>query len=202
MLINQHQRDEFDLAMSCIDHEVIPPILKPKKTEYTKSGFSREETVALAIEYYRDYGHANQDEFFKIHRTNRTHFHQAIKWFELDIRRYYRIDGGKVYHMNWIAPQEVMKRKEGITTKAITRPRSVAFLKHHADTRELFVELANMQYCYYYKKPKEFFELLRTIDISRGTYYQRLKKYRISVEVFMSVDNGELFRLKFNTPKY
>lgn len=44
MLINQQQRDELELALSCTDHEYRLPVKhKHLKTDYTTSGFSREE---------------------------------------------------------------------------------------------------------------------------------------------------------------
>ncbi len=60
---------------------------------------------------------------------------------------------------------------------------------------------ANVRYSHYYRNPKEFFEVLRKVDISRGTYYSRLKKYGIKAEFFMSVDDGELFPIKCKSSK-
>lgn len=92
-----------------------------------------------------------------------------------------------------------MKHKRD--SMAITMPRNIAFKKGYGDTRELFVELANVRYSHYYRNPKEFFEVLRKVDISRGTYYSRLKKYGIKAEFFMSVDDGELFPIKCKSSK-
>ncbi len=55
MLINQQQRDEVELALSCTDHEYRLPVKHHhKKTDYTTSGFSREEAKEILIEFYRD----------------------------------------------------------------------------------------------------------------------------------------------------
>ncbi|EHI3273306.1 hypothetical protein J9089_003245 [Salmonella enterica] len=195
MFINQHQRDEFDLAMSYYRHGYKEPVKQIIERGISRDGFTREEVVELATEYYRDIGNAGRDEFFRKHRTCRAMFYRTMDWFKLDIKRYYRIDDGQIYRMEWLHPNEIMKRDPRVT-RAITRFRNVAFEKGHPDTRELFVELANVQYCHYYKRPKEFREVLRKVDISNGTYYHRIKKYNIKAEVFMSIDNGELFRVK------
>ncbi|WP_235154656.1 hypothetical protein [Escherichia coli] len=59
MLINQQQRDELELAFSCCtDHEYRLPVKhKHLKTDYTTSGFSREEAKEILIELYRDHGY-------------------------------------------------------------------------------------------------------------------------------------------------
>lgn len=50
MLINQQQRDELELALSCTDHEYRLPVKhKHLKTDYTTSGFSREEAKEILI---------------------------------------------------------------------------------------------------------------------------------------------------------
>ncbi|ENC8242269.1 hypothetical protein ABK423_004750, partial [Escherichia coli] len=55
MLINQQERDELELALSCTDHEYRLPVKHHhKKTDYTTSGFSREEAKQILIELYRD----------------------------------------------------------------------------------------------------------------------------------------------------
>ncbi|HGE9215507.1 TPA: hypothetical protein ACGBPB_004471, partial [Escherichia coli] len=114
-------------------------------------------------------------------------------------KRYYRIDDGPIYRLQWKPIREVLKQKR--LNHAITRYRNEAFKKGYGDTRELFVELANVKYSHYYNDPKSFFEVLRKVDISRGTYYSRLKKYGIKAEFFMSVDDGELFPIKCKSSK-
>lgn len=195
MLINQHQRDELELAMSYYSTSYKEPVKQIIERGISRDGFTREEVIKLATEYYRDVGNAGRDEFFRKHKTSRTMFYRTMDWFRLDIQRYYRIDGGRVYKMEWVNPKETMKRDPRVT-RAITRFRNEAFRKGHADNRELFVELANVQYCHYYKRPREFYGVLRKVDISKGTYYNRIRKYGITAEVFMSIDNRELFRVK------
>lgn len=70
MLINQQERDELELALSCTDHEYRLPVKhKHLKTDYTTSGFSREEAKEILIELYRDHGYTDIHNFFKKHRT-------------------------------------------------------------------------------------------------------------------------------------
>ena len=200
MLINQQQRDELELALSCTDHEYRLPVKhKHLKTDYTTSGFSREEAKQILIELYRDHGYTDIHNFFKKHRTSQTEFQRVREWFDFDIKRFYRVDDGPIYRLQWTPIREVMKHKRD--SMAITMPRNIAFKKGYGDTRELFVELANVRYSHYYRNPKEFFEVLRKVDISRGTYYSRLKKYGIKAEFFMSVDDGELFPIKCKSSK-
>ncbi|EKS9743099.1 hypothetical protein QDA43_004656 [Salmonella enterica] len=202
MFINQHQQDELELALSCTDHEYRLPVKhRHKKTDYTTSGFSREEALELATEFYRDCGHTHTiHEFFKARRTSYTEFRRVMEWFDFDVKRYYRVDGGNIYRMQWIPSRDVMNHER--RNLAVTMPRCEAFKKGYADTKELFVELVNVKYSHYYNNPKEFFEVLRRVDISRGTYYNRVKQYGIKVEFFMSIDNGELFPIKFKSSKY
>ncbi|WP_413176403.1 hypothetical protein [Escherichia coli] len=201
MLINQQQRDELDLALSCTDHEYRLPVKhKHLKTDITTSGFSREEAKDILIELYRDYGFTkDRSEFFRKHRTSQTEFQRVREWFDFDIKRYYRIDDGPIYRMQWIPVREMMKHDR--LNQEVTMPRCVAFKKGYGDTRELFVELANVKYSHYYNNPKEFFEVLRKVDISRGTYYSRLRKYGIKAEFFMTIDDGELFPIKCKSSK-
>ncbi|ECK2624922.1 hypothetical protein FQY15_19545 [Salmonella enterica] len=195
MFINQHQQDEFELALSCVARP-IHSVSQIKQHAVSRYGLTREQTIKLATEFYRDVGHANRKEFFRKHGMCTEVFYRNVRWFSLDIKRYYRIDGGPIYAMQWLHPQETMKRDPRISQSIIMKCRNNAFLKEHRDTRELFVELANIQYCHYYKRPKQFFQVLKTVDISRGTYYHRIKKYGIKAEVFMSIDNRELFPVK------
>ncbi|EMD4231275.1 hypothetical protein VQ237_001000 [Salmonella enterica] len=202
MIINQHRRDELELALSCTDHEYRLPVKHwHKKTDYTTSGFSREEALALATEFYRDCGHKRSAyyDFFKARRTSYTEFRRVMEWFDFDIKRYYRVNGGQMYRMQWISIRDVLKHER--LNHAITRFRNTAFGKGYADTKELFVELVNVKYSHYYSNPKEFFEVLRRIDISRGTYYNRIKKYGIKVEFFMSIDDNPLFPIKCKSLK-
>lgn len=200
MLINQQQRDELELALSCTDHEYRLPVKhKHLKTDYTTSGFSREEAKEILIELYRDNGYRDVDNFFRKHRTSHTEFQRVREWFDFDIKRFYRVDGGQIYRLQWKPIREVLKQTRD--SMAVTMPRNIAFKKGYGDTRELFVELANVKYSHYYNDPKAFFEVLRKVDISRGTYYSRLKKYGIKVEFFMSIDDGELFPIKSKSSK-
>ncbi|HCN2512112.1 TPA: hypothetical protein N6Q68_002273 [Escherichia coli] len=201
MLINQQQRDELKLAFSCCtDHEYRLPVKHHhKKTDYTTSGFSREEAKKILIELYRDHGYTDIHNFFKKHRTSQTEFQRVREWFDFDIKRFYRVDDGPIYRLQWKPIREVLKQTRD--SMAVTMPRNIAFKKGYGDTRELFVELANVKYSYYYNDPKSFFEVLRKVDISRGTYYSRLKKYGIKAEFFMSVDDGELFPIKSKSSK-
>lgn len=201
MLINQQQRDVLELAFSCCtDHEYRLPVKhKHLKTDYTTSGFSREEAKEILIEFYRDNGYRDVHNFFKKHRTSHTEFRRVRDWFDFDIKRYYRIDDGPIYRLQWKPIREVLKQTRD--NMAVTMPRNIAFKKGYGDTRELFVELANVKYSHYYNDPKSFFEVLRKVDISRGTYYSRLKKYGIKVEFFMSIDDGELFPIKSKSSK-
>ncbi|MCY6417956.1 hypothetical protein OYC42_20520 [Escherichia coli] len=200
MLINQQERYELELALSCTDHEYRLPVKHHhKKTDYTTSGFSREEAKQILIELYRDQGYTDIHNFFKKHRTSQTEFQRVREWFDFDIKRYYRIDDGPIYRLQWKPIREVLKQTRD--NMAVTMPRNIAFKKGYGDTRELFVELANVKYSHYYNDPKSFFEVLRKVDISRGTYYSRLKKYGIKVEFFMSIDDGELFPIKSKSSK-
>ncbi|GDU98447.1 hypothetical protein BvCmsSIP024_03472 [Escherichia coli] len=189
--------DERELALSCVNTTIEKP-KKKKQVGVSRAGFTREEAIQLAKEFYTG-GTGHSKEFFKKHHTCLEMFHRTVRWFELDIKRYYRVDGGKIYRMNWINPNEVQKRPPRGSRGIIHKFRSYAFTKEHRDTRELFVELMNVQYSHYYKRPKEFYEVLKMIDISKTTYYTRLKKYRIGVEFFMSIDDGELFKIKFGS---
>lgn len=195
MLINQTRNDELDLALSCVHPSEIQRVKPSKQVAVSRAGFTREEAIKLATELYRDYRDSERNDFLRKHGTCRDMFYETIKWFGLDIKRYYRVDGGKIYRMKWTHPQEIMKR-DPRTTRSITKYRNVAFTKEHKDTRELFVELANVQYCHYYRQRKEFENVLRTVDVSISEYYRRLRKYNIKVEFFMSIDNGELFPCK------
>ncbi|EII2057443.1 hypothetical protein LG058_003443 [Escherichia coli] len=200
MLINQQQRDELELALSCTDHEYRLPVKhKHLKTDITTSGFSREEAKDILIEFYRDNGYSNPHEFFKKHRTSQTEFQRVREWFDFDIKRYYRIDDGPIYRMQWIPVREMLKHER--KNQEVTMPRCVAFKKGYGDTRELFVELANVKYSHYYNNPKEFFEVLRKVDISRGTYYSRLRKYGIKAEFFMTIDDSPMFKIKCKSSK-
>lgn len=189
--------DERELALSCVNTTIEKP-KKKKQVGVSRAGFTREESIQLAKEFY-SLGTGQSKEFFKKHHTCLEMFHRTVRWFDLDIKRYYRVDGGKIYRMNWINPNEVKKRPPRGSRGIIHKFRSYAFTKEHRDTRELFVELMNVQYSHYYKRPKEFYEVLKMIDISKTTYYTRLKKYRIGVEFFMSIDDGELFKIKFGS---
>lgn len=200
MLINQQQRDELELALSCTDHEYRLPVKhKHLKTDITTSGFSREEAKEILIELYRDNGYTDVHNFFKKHRTSHTEFQRIREWFDFDIKRFYRVDGGQIYRLQWKPIREVLKQTRD--NMAVTMPRCVAFKKGYGDTRELFVELANVKYSHYYNDPKSFFEVLRKVDISRGTYYSRLKKYGIKVEFFMSIDDSPMFKIKSKSSK-
>ncbi|HAX5197895.1 TPA: hypothetical protein JZG68_002212 [Escherichia coli] len=200
MLINQQQRDELELALSCTDHEYRLPVKhKHLKTDITTSGFSREEAKEILIELYRDNGYTDVHNFFKKHRTSHTEFRRVREWFDFDIKRFYRVDGGQIYRLQWKPIREVLKQTRD--SMAVTMPRCVAFKKGYGDTRELFVELANVKYSHYYNDPKSFFEVLRKVDISRGTYYSRLKKYGIKVEFFMSIDDSPMFKIKSKSSK-
>lgn len=78
MLINQQERDELELALSCTDHEYRLPVKHHhKKTDYTTSGFSREEAKEILIEFYRDNGYTDVHNFFKKHRTSHTEFRRV-----------------------------------------------------------------------------------------------------------------------------
>lgn len=203
MLINQQQRDELELAFSCCTgHEYRLPVKhKHGRNDITTSGFSREEAKEILIEFYRDCGYGgDRKAFFKKHRTSQTVFQTVRDWFDFDIKRFYRIDDGPIYRMQWIPVREMMKQGR-LHNLAVTYHRNDAFRKGYGDTRELFVELANVKYSHYYNDPKSFFEVLRKVDISRGTYYSRLKKYGIKVEFFMSIDDGELFPIKCKSSK-
>ncbi|EPY9990597.1 hypothetical protein ACXIDX_004726 [Escherichia coli] len=200
MLINQQQRDELDLALSCTDHEYRLPVKhKHLKTDITTSGFSREEAKDILIELYRDHGYTDIHNFFKKHRTSQTEFQRVREWFDFDIKRYYRIDDGPIYRLQWKPLREVLKQTRD--SMAVTMPRCVAFKKGYGDTRELFVELANVKYSHFYNNPKEFFEVLRKVDISRGTYYSRLRKYGIKAEFFMTIDDSPMFKIKCKSSK-
>ena len=189
--------DERELALSCVNTNIEKP-KKKKQVGVSRAGFTREEAIQLAKEFY-SLGTGQYKEFFKKHHTCLEMFHRTVRWFDLDIKRFYRVDGGKIYRMKWINPNDVKKRPPRGSRAIIHRFRSYAFTKEHRDTRELFVELMNVQYSHYYKRPKEFYEVLKAIDISKTTYYTRLKKYRIGVEFFMSIDDGELFKIKFGS---
>ncbi|MEW5208560.1 hypothetical protein AB1Y72_01120 [Escherichia coli] len=200
MLINQQQRDELELALSCTDHEYRLPVKhKHLKTDITTSGFSREEAKEILIELYRDNGYRDVRNFFRKHRTSHTEFNRVREWFDFDIKRFYRVDDGPIYRLQWTPMREVLKQTRD--NMAVTMPRNIAFKKGYGDTRELFVELANVRYSHYYNDPKGFFEVLRKVDISRGTYYSRLRQYGIKAEFFMSVDDGELFPIKSKSSK-
>ncbi|EMW0060129.1 hypothetical protein ABIV32_001541 [Salmonella enterica subsp. enterica] len=203
MLINQHQRDELDLAFSCMDRDYRLPVRHHhKKTDVTTSGFTREEALQLATEFYRDIGHGNRDEFFKSRKTSYTEFQRVMEWFDFDIKRYYRVDGGQIYRMQWTPRREILNRWR-YTNHWVGgyRNDSSTFKKGYEDTRELFVEMENLRLGHYFDNTKEFFDLLRRVDIGKTTYYSRLKKYGIKREFFMSIDNGELFPIKFRTTK-
>ncbi|HFQ8383465.1 TPA: hypothetical protein ACHTAY_002481 [Escherichia coli] len=200
MLINQQQRDELELALSCTDHEYRLPVKhKHLKTDITTSGFSREEAKEILIELYRDNGYRDVRNFFRKHRTSHTEFNRVREWFDFDIKRFYRVDDGPIYRLQWTPMREVLKQTRD--NMAVTMPRNIAFKKGYGDTRELFVELANVRYSHYYNDPKGFFEVLRKVDISRGTYYSRLRQYGIKAEFFMSVDDSPMFKIKSKSSK-
>lgn len=112
MLINQQERDELELALSCTDHEYRLPVKHHhKKTDYTTSGFSREEAKQILIELYRDHGYTDIHNFFKKHRTSQTEFQRVREWFDFDIKRYYRVDDGPIYRLQWKPIREVLKQK-------------------------------------------------------------------------------------------
>ncbi|MCV9297036.1 hypothetical protein ODZ63_14470 [Escherichia coli] len=121
MLINQQQRDVLELAFSCCtDHEYHLPVKhKHLKTDYTTSGFSREEAKEILIELYRDNGYTDVHNFFKKHRTSHTEFQRVRDWFDFDIKRYYRVDDGPIYRLQWKPIREVLKQKR--LNHAITR---------------------------------------------------------------------------------
>lgn len=189
--------DERELALSCVNTTIEKP-KKKKQVGVSRAGFNREEAIQLAKEFY-SLGTGSHKEFFKKHHTCLEMFHRTVRWFDLDIKRYYRVDGGKIYSMNWINPNDVKKRPPRGSRAHIFKYRGIALTKGYMDTRELFVELANVYYSHYYKKPKEFYEILRKVDVSMTTFRERLKKYRIGVEFFMSIDDGELFKIKFGS---
>lgn len=187
--------DERELALSCVNTIIEKPKRK-KQVGVSRAGFTREEAIQLAKEFYMG-GTGKSKEFFKKHHTCLEMFHRTVRWFELDIKRYYRVDGGKIYSMNWINPNDIQKRPPRGSRAHIFKNRGFALTKEYKDTRELFVELANVYYSHYYKKPKEFYEVLRKVDVSWTTYRQRIRKYGIKTEFFMSIDGGELFKIKF-----
>lgn len=202
MIIKQSERDELELALSCIDPEYRFPVKQQhKKTDYTTSGFSRDEIVKLAIEFYRECGqNKNREHFFRKYKTSHAEFTRACRWFELDIKRYYRVDGGKMYRMSW-TPKIEIRRRERFRYQWMGQ-RNIAFTKGYADERELFVQLANTYYGHYYNNPKGFKEILDKVDISRSWYKKKLKRYGIKVEFFMSIDDSPIFSIKSRTPKY
>ncbi|ECW0786375.1 hypothetical protein F3Q20_02510 [Salmonella enterica subsp. enterica] len=203
MFINQQQRDELELAFSCTDRDYRLPVRHHhKKTDMTTSGFTREEALELATEFYRDCGYGNHNEFFKARRTSHTEFRRVMEWFDFDIKRYYRVDGGQIYRMNWIGRREMLNRWR-YTDKWVGgyRNDSSTFKKGYTESRELFVEMENLRLGHYFDNAKEFHDLLRRVDIGRSTYYSRLKKYGIKREFFMSIDGGELFPLKCRSSK-
>ncbi|EDT7800718.1 hypothetical protein CCF60_003137 [Salmonella enterica subsp. enterica serovar Berkeley] len=198
MLINQNRRDELELALSCTDHPYRLKVYHHhKKTDTTTSGFTREEAIALATEFYRDNGHRNYYDFFKARRTSYTEFRRVCEWFDLNIQRYYRVDGGKLYRMNWTPLRDIQSRWRH-SDKWIGGYRNDrgTFKNGHVDTRELFVDMENLRVGHYFNNPKEFYDLLRRVDIGKTTYYQRLKQYNIKTEYFMSIDDGELFQIQ------
>lgn len=189
--------DELELARSCVPiYET--PVQKKKQVGVSRAGFTREEAIQLAKEFYT-LGTGKSKEFFKKHHTCLEMFHRTVRWFELDIKRFYRVDGGKIYSMNWVNPNDVKKRPPRGSRAHIFKNRGYALTKEYKDTRELFVELANVYYSHYYKKPKEFYEVLKKVDISWTTFRQRIRKYNIKVEFFMSIDDGDLFKIKFGS---
>ncbi|WP_311750752.1 hypothetical protein [Proteus columbae] len=201
MFINQNQREEFELARSCLEREQRLPVRHHhKKDDVTTSGFTRKKALELLTTFYRECGHGKgRREFFKRHRTSQTEFQRVIEWFDFDIKRYFQVDDGQLYLINWKPIREVLKQER--LSMAVTKHRNTAFKKGYADTKELFVELVCVRYSHYYNNPKEFFEVLRKVDISRGTFYNRVKKYNIKAKFFMSVDNGEIFQIKNKSSK-
>lgn len=58
MFINQNQREEFELARSCLEREQRLPVRHHhKKNDVTTSGFTRKEALELLTTFYRDCGH-------------------------------------------------------------------------------------------------------------------------------------------------
>ncbi|CAD5752745.1 Uncharacterised protein [Escherichia coli] len=186
--------DELELARSCVP--IIEKSVKKKFNGVSNAGFNREEAIKLAKEFYSQ-GTGHSKEFFKKHHTCLEMFHRTVRLFELDIKRYFRIDGGPIYSMKWITPKEVKKRPTRGSRAHIFKIRGIALTKEYKESRELFVELANVYYSHYYKQPKAFYEVLRKVDISWTTFRQRIRKYGIKAEFFMSIDNGDLFPIKF-----
>lgn len=197
MLINQHRRDELELALSCVD-PIIKKQTNKKQVGIYRTGFTREETIKLARDFY-SIGTGKHKEFFKKHHTCLEMFHRTVRWYGLDIKRYYRVDGGRIYRMNWIPPKEVKKHPPRGSRAHIFKIRGVSLSKGYKDTRELFVELANVYYSNYYKQVKGFYEVLRKVDISMTTFRGRIRKHGITVEFFMSIDDGELFPIKLGS---
>lgn len=156
MLINQKQRDELELAFSCCtDHEYRLPVKhKHLKTDYTTSGFSREEAKEILIEFYRDNGYTDVHNFFKKHRTSHTEFRRVRDWFDFDIKRFYRIDDGPVYRLQWKPIREVLKQKR--LNHAVTRYRNEAFKKGYGDTRDLVMVNSFMLHPLYKSRSSRF----------------------------------------------
>ncbi|HFG7647153.1 TPA: hypothetical protein ACGIMR_000514 [Salmonella enterica subsp. enterica serovar Javiana] len=207
MFINQHQRDELELAFSCTDHyyQPQPKPEPPKGIVYSKSGFTREDIVKIATDFYQNCGNSTilRNKFFKKkYQISYDTFKLNMQWFGVDVQRYYRVDGGKIYRMIWTPTHEIMKR-DRYCDKWVGgyRNDSRTFQKGHADTRELFVDMENLRLGHYFNNSKEFYDLLRRVDIGRTTYYTRLKKYGIKREFFMSIDGNPLFPYKCRSVK-
>ncbi|EGN2171625.1 hypothetical protein IIF97_001267 [Salmonella enterica] len=200
MFINQHQQDELELALSCTDYYQRPVVQKVEPKKQRSNGFTREDIIELAKEMYTTEDHQRiREQFFRERNTSYAEFVRAFRNMKIEEKRFFRIDGGKIYRMTW-SPWGKGKNEK-------FRPmgrgkRRYAFTKEYSDNRELFVELAHCYYSHFYNDPKGFQEVLDTVDISRPWYKKKFKRYNIQVEFFMSLDDGEIFPLKCRTPKY
>ncbi|EDA3265512.1 hypothetical protein A4L30_10680 [Salmonella enterica subsp. enterica serovar Bovismorbificans] len=199
MLINQNRSDELELALSCTDY-----YQRPRQTEEYKrdraNGFTREDILIMAKEFYSTEGNQrDRERFFHERHTSLAEFRRAFRKLNIDAKRYFRIDGGRIYRMNW-SPYGSRERKKFIP--APRKKSNAVFNKGYRDDRDLFVELASTYYSQFYNDPRGFKEILDKVDISRAWYKKKVKRYGIRVEFFMSLDNGELFPLQCRTLSY
>lgn len=201
MLINQTRSDELELALSCTDYYQRPRAIEEPKKD-SSNGFTREDILTVAREFYSTEGNQkNREQFFRDRNMSFADFQRAFRGMKIDAKRYFRIDGGRIYRMNWNPHGRKMADRE----KFIPEPRkksNAVFNKGYRDDRDLFVELASTYYSQFYNDPKGFKEILDKVDISRAWYKKKIKRYGIRVEFFMSLDNGELFPLQCRTLSY
>ncbi|EBK0477651.1 hypothetical protein Q9V03_000734 [Salmonella enterica] len=174
---------------------------KYRRYSLSPYGFRYDEVIRIMKDFYMTCGYVgDRDQFFKDRFTSHATMMRNCRWFGIDIQRYYRVDGGKIYKMNWVETNVMMKKTRWIDSKV--GKRNSAFKRGYRDERALFVELMNCYYSTCYRDRERFEWYLQTVDISRPYYKKKIKQYQIKVEFFMSLDGCEPFPYKCRAPKY